>query len=125
MLTDLRAGLGGPSREPPHPARGLQRRVGGVEDRRAEAAVERLLDPVGGEAVGTQRLVLDGELVTFILWARTEEQRAHASQVSRFGACGGLWDADSGGFFRYANGSDWTLPGTGKTLEDNAALLHV
>jgi uncharacterized protein YyaL (SSP411 family) len=38
---------------------------------------------------------------------------------------GGLWDADSGGFFRYANGSDWTLPGTGKTLEDNAALLHV
>jgi len=37
----------------------------------------------------------------------------------------GLWDAGSGGFFRYADGSDWTRPGTGKTLEDNAALLHV
>ncbi len=37
----------------------------------------------------------------------------------------GLWDAGSGGFFRYADGSDWTGPGTGKTLEDNAALLHV
>ena len=37
----------------------------------------------------------------------------------------GLWDADAGGFFRYADGSDWTRPGTGKTLEDNAALLQV
>ena len=37
----------------------------------------------------------------------------------------GLWDAGSGGFFRYADGSDWTRPGSGKTLEDNAALLHV
>ena len=38
----------------------------------------------------------------------------------------GLWDAGSGGFFRYADGSDdRTRPGTGKTLEDNAALLQV
>ena len=37
----------------------------------------------------------------------------------------GLWDSRSGGFYRYADGADWSQPGTGKTLEDNAALLHV
>ena len=36
-----------------------------------------------------------------------------------------LWDPDSGGFYRYADGADWSRPGTGKTLDDNAALLHV
>jgi uncharacterized protein YyaL (SSP411 family) len=36
-----------------------------------------------------------------------------------------LWDAESGGFFRYANADDWSQPGSGKTLEDHAALLHV
>ena len=36
-----------------------------------------------------------------------------------------LWDASSGGFFRYADASDWSRPGSGKTLEDNALLLHV
>ena len=36
-----------------------------------------------------------------------------------------LWDAGSGGFFRYADASDWSRPGTGKTLEDNARCLHV
>jgi hypothetical protein len=36
-----------------------------------------------------------------------------------------LWDPAAGGFFRYADGADWSRPGTGKTLDDNAALLHV
>ena len=36
-----------------------------------------------------------------------------------------LWDADGGGFYRYANGRNWTSPNAGKTLEENAALLHV
>ncbi|MEO5742664.1 MAG: DUF255 domain-containing protein, partial [Vicinamibacterales bacterium] len=36
-----------------------------------------------------------------------------------------LWDAADGGFHRYADGADWSGTGTGKTLEDNAALLHV
>jgi uncharacterized protein len=36
-----------------------------------------------------------------------------------------LWDSTSGGFFRYADSADWSHPGTEKTLEDNAALLHV
>ena len=36
-----------------------------------------------------------------------------------------LWDATGGGFFRYANAADWSQPGSGKTLDDNAALLHV
>ena len=36
-----------------------------------------------------------------------------------------LWDAERGGFYRYADGRDWSSPNTGKTLEENAALLHV
>jgi hypothetical protein len=36
-----------------------------------------------------------------------------------------LWDPASGGFYRYADGADWSRPGSGKTLDDNAALLHV
>lgn len=36
-----------------------------------------------------------------------------------------LWDPSSGGFCRYAEASDWSRPGTEKTVEDNAALLHV
>src|SRR5688500_7586755 len=36
-----------------------------------------------------------------------------------------LWDATDGGFYRYADSSDWTAPSRGKTLEENAALLHV
>ena len=36
-----------------------------------------------------------------------------------------LWDHVEGGFYRYADAADWSGPGSGKTLEDNAALLHV
>jgi uncharacterized protein YyaL (SSP411 family) len=36
-----------------------------------------------------------------------------------------LWDPEGGGFYRYADGEDWSDPGAEKTLEDNAALLHV
>ncbi|MSO56933.1 MAG: thioredoxin domain-containing protein [Acidobacteria bacterium] len=38
---------------------------------------------------------------------------------------GALWDPVAGGFYRYADAEDWSRPGTEKTLEDNAALLHV
>jgi len=36
-----------------------------------------------------------------------------------------LWDPESGGVRRYADGADWSAPGVEKRLEDNAALLHV
>jgi uncharacterized protein YyaL (SSP411 family) len=36
-----------------------------------------------------------------------------------------LWDPVTGGFSRYAEGADWSRPAPEKTLEDNAALLHV
>jgi uncharacterized protein YyaL (SSP411 family) len=38
---------------------------------------------------------------------------------------GALWDPVDGGFYRYADGEDWSRPCTEKTLEDHAALLHV
>jgi uncharacterized protein YyaL (SSP411 family) len=36
-----------------------------------------------------------------------------------------LWDSNSGGFVQYAAAADWSQRATGKTLADNAALLHV
>ena len=36
-----------------------------------------------------------------------------------------LWDPVAGGFYRYAEAADWSGPGSGKTLDDHAALLHV
>lgn len=36
-----------------------------------------------------------------------------------------LWDPVGGGFFRYADAPDWSRPGTEKTLDTNAALLHL
>ena len=39
-------------------------------------------------------------------------------------AGGGLWDADEGGFYRYATTRDWQLPHREKLLETNAALLR-
>ncbi len=38
---------------------------------------------------------------------------------------GGLWDKESGGFFRYSAASDWGAPHTEKMAEENAALLHL
>jgi uncharacterized protein YyaL (SSP411 family) len=52
----------------------------------------------------------------------TELGRIAADTLHRMRA---LWDPASGGFYRYADGADWSRPGTGKTLDDNAALLHV
>jgi uncharacterized protein YyaL (SSP411 family) len=39
-------------------------------------------------------------------------------------AGGGLWDAGSGGFYRYSTARDWQLPHTEKLLETNAELLR-
>lgn len=36
-----------------------------------------------------------------------------------------LWDPVGGGFFRYADAPNWSRPGTEKTLETNAAFLHL
>ena len=52
----------------------------------------------------------------------SEMARIAAATLHRLTA---LWDAEEGGFYRYANADDWSQPGSGKTLGDNAALLHV
>jgi uncharacterized protein YyaL (SSP411 family) len=52
-----------------------------------------------------------------------DEQLARILDVTLTGMAK-LWDADAGGFRRYADARDWTEPGSEKLLEDNAALLH-
>jgi uncharacterized protein YyaL (SSP411 family) len=63
----------------------------------------------------------------FALSVCGESEDAELSQIvdltlDRMGA---LWDQAEGGFFRYAEAADWSGASTEKTLEDNAALLHV
>ena len=83
VLPDLDAGLGGQHGEPPHPAGGLERRVAGVEDRRAKSAVQRLLDPLGGEAVGAQRLELDRERIPLLVVGGEAQAAGAAEGVAR------------------------------------------
>jgi hypothetical protein len=67
-LPELGAGCRGQAREAPDPAGRLKRPVPRVEDRPVVATVERLrqlVAPLRGEAVITQRLVLELELGAF------------------------------------------------------------
>ena len=53
-----------------------------------------------------------------------DESLSHIVEIT-LDRLGSLWDPDHGGFYRYAEHSDWSQPGTEKTLEDNAALLNL
>jgi uncharacterized protein YyaL (SSP411 family) len=53
-----------------------------------------------------------------------ERWRAIVERTLDAMANGGLWDAQGGGFYRYATGRDWQLPHTEKLLETNAELLR-
>ncbi|WP_336024761.1 DUF255 domain-containing protein [Halobellus salinisoli] len=52
-------------------------------------------------------------------------KRARGRAVETLGVIGeSLYDADEGGFYRYAEGRDWTDPHTEKVLDANAALVR-
>lgn len=53
-----------------------------------------------------------------------ERWRALVERTLDAMADGGLWDRQSGGFYRYATRRDWLLPHTEKLLETNAELLR-
>ena len=66
LLADVGPCGGGVRGEPPHPARRLERAVGRVVDGAAVEPVERrreVVDPLDGEPVGEQRVVLGAKLV--------------------------------------------------------------
>ena len=83
MLVDLDARLGCEHGEAAHPARGLERGVAGVEDRGAEAAVERILHPLRREAVLAQQLVLDVESVALLLVRGEPQAPGAAERITR------------------------------------------
>ena len=82
MLVDLGTRLGGENGKAPHPASRLERRVAWVEDRCAEAAPQRLLDPLRREPVGAQGFVLDRELVALLVVGAETEAARSASGVA-------------------------------------------
>jgi len=52
-------------------------------------------------------------------------KRAREKGIETLGVIGeSLYDADEGGFYRYAEGRDWTDPHTEKVLDANAALVR-
>ncbi|WP_049984942.1 DUF255 domain-containing protein [Halobellus rufus] len=52
-------------------------------------------------------------------------KRAREQAVETLGVIGeSLYDAEEGGFYRYAEGRDWTDPHTEKVLDANAALVR-
>jgi uncharacterized protein YyaL (SSP411 family) len=82
-------------------------------------------DPINGGFGGVPRLPHPFALSFAVSLAGDgDEEKAEVAGVTlqRMRA---LWDPQNGGFHRYAEAADWTGPGRGKTLEDNAALLHV
>jgi uncharacterized protein len=62
-----------------------------------------------------------------LLFALSLPEDRELSQVVTFTLerLSALWDPVEGGFYRYADAADWSHPGMEKTLEENAALLHV
>jgi uncharacterized protein YyaL (SSP411 family) len=80
-------------------------------------------DPVHG-GFGSAPKLPHAHALLFAL-SLTDDQRLRAAADDSIRALEALWDPVDGGFYRYADGSDWSHPATEKTLEDHAVLLHV
>jgi hypothetical protein len=76
---------------------------------------------------GTAAKYPHGRALEFAIAMADEESDEQLRRIaeSTLDGIGALWDPDHGGFYRYAERSDWSRPGTEKTLEDNAALLNL
>ncbi len=59
------------------------------------------------------------------LWLAGEDADEPMKEIAgiTLGKIDTLWDSANGGFYRYAEGRDWSRPATEKTLDDNAAVL--
>ena len=79
---------------------------------------------------GTAPKVPHAAALHLLLSLLTTEDRADAADLAviietTLDKMWALWDRERGGFRRFAESADWTDPASEKTLEDNAALLHV
>ena len=107
---------------------------GGGEGGRAEVSLDRLIDSIfstfdhehggfGGEPKFPHTAPLHLAMALFRESA-DDRWRVIVERTLDAMADGGLWDAQDGGFYRYATGPDWRRPHTEKLLETNAELLR-
>jgi uncharacterized protein YyaL (SSP411 family) len=82
-------------------------------------------DRVNGGFVSAHKIPHADALLVALSLERDGEPRLSDAIEKTLGALSALWDPVGGGFSRYAEGADWSRPSPEKTLEDNAALLHV
>lgn len=107
--------------------------TGGVPDTGAvdhfRSLIQERFDPVHGGFGAAPKLPHADVLLLALLLAPDDHGSADPALAAivdtSLEKITGLWDPHGGGFSRYAEGADWSRPGTEKTLEDNAALLHV
>ncbi len=108
---------GRPVREPPEP------HVNPIEHFRS-LLLERF-DPLNGGFGSAPKLPHPHALSFALSLAGDGDSELRRIAAMTLHTMRALWDSIPGGFFRYADAADWSHPGTGKTLDDNAALLHV
>jgi uncharacterized protein YyaL (SSP411 family) len=82
-------------------------------------------DRVNGGFVSAHKIPHADALLVALSLERDGEPCLSGAIEKTLGALSALWDPVDGGFSRYAEGADWSQPSPEKTLEDNAALLHV
>jgi uncharacterized protein YyaL (SSP411 family) len=93
---------------------------------RIEAAVFETYDARNGTFGGVPRFPHPAPVHLALAHARADRDSPFAEMAAK---CldamgwGGLYDEIDGGFFRYANESDWTRPQSEKLLDVNASLL--
>ena len=113
------------------PAGGLLRvSESGVAEPLSEADIEALVfdtyDAASGAFGGVPRFPHTAPVHLALALARADPESRYVEVAT---TCldamggGGLYDEVDGGFFRYANESDWTRPQSEKLLEVNASLL--
>lgn len=105
-------------------------RAGTSLDRSAIDHLRSLLveqfDPVHGGFGSAPKVPLPHALLLALSLLRdTEDADLTASVDLTLDRMGALSDPADGGFYRYADAEDWSGLSAEKTLEDNAALLHV
>jgi uncharacterized protein YyaL (SSP411 family) len=82
-------------------------------------------DRVNGGFVSAHKIPHADALLVALSLERDGEPCLSGVIEKTLGALSALWDPVDGGFSRYAEGADWSRPSPEKTLEDNAALLHL
>jgi len=106
-----------------HPPPGLVRREAADD---VLSALRAAYDPRNGGFGDTPRFPdADPLELLYLHGGRGDAEAAAMADTTLDGILAGhLWDAEDGGFFRYATGADWTEPRREKLLETQAELLR-